>query len=122
MKTFSTLTLLFVLIVAALMTALLDAVLDQHAWDLLEGMTGERMVVGRTGGFLLAVVTGLFLIELGGVGCATYDRMQSDVIDALVWMAENEERLQLARTPPSQKAGAAPNRRLFVFGGYSSGG
>lgn len=112
MKTFSMLTLLFVLVVAALVTALLDAVLDQRAWDLLEGLAGERMVVGRAGGFLLAVVTGLLMIELGGIGCATYDGMQSDVMDALVWLAKNEETLQLAR----------PNERLFVFGGYGSGG
>ena len=116
-KTWSLLTLSVVLAVAALVPALLNAVASQRGWDWLEDVAGETLFAGRAGGFLLAAVTGLLLVELGGIGAATYDEMQRDVVDALAWCQAHEGRLRLARGLP-----ASESKRLFIFGGYSSGG
>ena len=124
MKSFSILTMVYVAVMAAILAAFVNAVVNESFWDSLEDIVGERMFLGQAGGFLLALATGLVLIELGGIGSANFDDMQNDVMDALSWLNDNEERLHLNRivTPQGQSADAKPKRRLFLFGGYSSGG
>ena len=125
MKTSSVLTFAFVLVMVAVIAALLNVALDEYVWDLVEEkMVGDGLRLGQTGIFGLALATGMLLIELGGVGSANFDDMQTDVMDALEWLSKSEERLQLSRAPSpnEQSACSRSNRRLFIFGGYSSGG
>ncbi|KAL7526215.1 hypothetical protein ACHAWF_001682 [Thalassiosira exigua] len=109
MKSLSILTIACVAIMAAMMVALLNALLDDDAWNLLERVLGDRFYIGQMGGFLLALATGIFLMELGGHGSASFNDMQHDVLDALVWLKANENKLGL-------------KTNTLVFGGYSSGG
>jgi len=124
MKSFSILTLTYVALMVAIIAAFINTIMDDDNWGSFEETIGERMHLGQAGGTILAVATGLVLIELGGVGAANFEDMQNDVMDALAWCAKNEERLHLTRTPTPQglSADGKANRRLFIFGGYSSGG
>ncbi|KAL7541657.1 hypothetical protein ACHAXR_011114 [Thalassiosira sp. AJA248-18] len=124
MKTTSILTLAYILVVVAMMTALVNAVMNENWWGCIGDIFGERMLMGQAGGFLLALATGLILMEIGGFGAANFDEMKNDVMDALEWLHANESRLGLKRTTAikGEIADAKSPRRLFVFGGYSSGG
>ena len=134
MRTFSVLTMAFLGVVAALAATLAYAVLGESAWKLLEERTGKGIggdVFGRmVGVFFVAYATGIVLMALGGIGSASFDDMQHDVMDALAWLHANEVKLGLDRHPTTKRGGGYSNevewkhrrRRLFVFGGYSSGG
>ena len=134
MKTFSVLTMTFLGVVAVIVTTLANAVLDDSVWKLLEeGIGGGKIFRGWSGVmgvFLVTYATGIVLMELGGIGSASFDDMQNDVMDALVWLHTNEVKLGLDRHPTTIRGGGSTNevewkyrrRRLFVFGGYSSGG
>ena len=134
MRTFSVLTMAFLGVVAALATTLAYAVLGESAWKLLEERIGKGIggdVFGRmVGVFFVAYATGIVLMALGGIGSASFDDMQHDVMDALAWLHANEVKLGLDRHPTTKRGGGYSNevewkyrrRRLFVFGGYSSGG
>ena len=134
MRTFSVLTMAFLGVVAALAATLAYAVLGESAWKLLEERIGKGIggdVFGRmVGVFFVAYATGIVLMALGGIGSASFDDMQHDVMDALAWLHANEVKLGLDRHPTTKRGGGYSNevewkyrrRRLFVFGGYSSGG
>ena len=123
MKTSSILTLAFILLMIAVMAAILNAMVDEYVWSLGEDSVGDTLFLGgKVGGFLLAFATGLLLMELAGNGSANHDDMQTDVMDALAWLSKNEERLQLSRTKKHRNETKSDQRRLFIFGGYSSGG
>ena len=130
MKSYALLTSVFLYVMAALTTAVVHILLDDHLWELLDDVIGGR-------GIILVYVTGWMSIELGGIGAASFDDMQKDVMDALAWLHVNETRLGLDRHPTTNKRGGGTEhqqqqqqqaewknrrRRLFVFGGYSSGG
>ncbi|KAL9182492.1 hypothetical protein ACHAXT_013144 [Thalassiosira profunda] len=121
MQTFTFLTLLFLVVMAALLTALMHAALGETLWyalgEIMAGthVTGENLHLGQATAFAMLLVAGIFLMEIGGVGAASFEQMQTDVMDALAWLHANEAKLGLQRTEES-------SRRLFVFGGYSSGG
>jgi len=122
MKSLSLLTLVYIIVMVALLMALAHALIDDRTWATFE----DLMVLGQKEVFLLASAAGLFAIELAGVGAASFDDMQNDVLDALAWLNANESRLDLThRTNYSStqvQNNATTNRRPFIFGGYSSGG
>jgi hypothetical protein len=76
------------------------------------GVGVAAVPLGRTGAFLLTFFLGLVAIELAGNGSASFDQMQNDVMDALVYLEKNKKRLGLNISSDAK----------FIFGGYSSGG
>jgi len=126
MKSLSILTMAFVAIMVAIVAAFTNAIVDDSVWVPLEEIVGEKISFGLAGGYMLAFLTGLVLIELGGIGSANFDDMQSDVMDALSWLNDNEERLHLVDASSTHGCGsnadAKSKQRCFIFGGYSSGG
>ena len=79
MKSISILTLMFVAFMVAIIATFTNTILDNDIWGLsVEEIVRERMRLGRAGGILLSLITGLLLIELGGLGAATFEDMQND--------------------------------------------
>ena len=116
MKSLSLLTLVYIFAMVALLMAIAHVFIDEKTFSLLGGV----MILGHKEVFLLASVAGLFLIELAGIGAASFDAMQNDVLDALKWIRDNESMLNLAAK--NNDATTHRRRRPFIFGGYSSGG
>ena len=77
--------------------------------------------------------TSLMLMEIIGKNSASFDDMQSDVMDALAWYEKNKEMLGLNGREKETSAILSSGRHAnllkptktktpFIFGGYSSGG
>ena len=136
MKSFSTLTLAFLLISSAITMAVVDFLLDDAYLETQSDADDRAMgwcdSSRRTTLFFLVAAFGLALMELGGHGSASFDDMQNDVMDALAWLDANDEILGLYRNEVGDGGGGSSSRSdsemkrsrrgPFVFGGYSSGG
>ena len=110
MKTFSILTLLFITIMCLLIMTLAKIIPnDDSCISISESIVGNSITNflvkfytiigentnGQEGIFLLLFIWGLLLIQLGGDGCATFDDMQHDVLQALSWLKSNEDLIGL---------------------------
>ena len=134
MKTFNILTLTSIAVMVALIATVLNAVMHENHWNVLEEIFGEeRKDYLNVALISLLTITGLLLIQLGGIGAATHEDMQQDVMDALAWLRANESKLGLKHTKAAAVKEEGPieidatkttksSKRLFIFGGYSSGG
>lgn len=118
MKTFTTLTMVFIAIVAAALTAVINVVIaDYVSWDVFEELVGVKPLPGGAsiaGVYLASFATLVLLMELGGAGAASFEHMKSDVIDALTWIENNRDVITAG--------GETKKKGLLLFGGYSSGG
>jgi hypothetical protein len=119
-RTFSPLSILFVAIMAGVFVTLLHSFIGTDGWRYVEEMFATHVGVGvaavplgRTRAFLLTFFMGLVAMELAGHGSASFDQMQNDVMDALVYLEKNKKRLGL---------NISSDDAQFIFGGYSSGG
>lgn len=128
-RTFSPLTLLFVTIKALMLLTLMDWFLGNDGWTVLDEIIATHFPTqqassvpfGRTSVFILTVLFGLLLIQVAGMGSATFDQMQNDVMDAVAYLEKNKKRFGLNFSSARTK-GSNENVSPFVFGGYSSGG
>ena len=130
-RTFSPLTLLFVTIKALMLLTLLDWFIGNDGWAAVEEIIAihfptqqalSAVPLGRTSAFILTVLFGLLLIQVAGMGSASFDQMQNDVMDAIAYLEKNKKRLGLNFSSASATKGSNENVSPFVFGGYSSGG
>ena len=115
-RVYSILTLLYVVAVVAALKCLMDGVI----FLLFESSTMDFLAEWKVNGvtaLFAALSTGFFLMELGGLGAASFTEMQNDVMDAIAWFDENKDKLLHRHRSSSQTL-----RRKIVFGGYSSGG
>lgn len=97
-----------------MMRLMVDLILTYHGVS-VGGML-EEWNIGEVTALFVMFSIGLFLMELGGRGSATFDEMQTDVMDALAWFDSNRHKLV-----KNHERGAKTNNQI-VFGGYSSGG
>ena len=118
-KLFSDLTFLFVAIMVGIFALFVAAVGGKEIVE-------EMVAGGFMGVITLVFALSLVAIELAGHGSASFEDMQNDVMDALVWLDVNKERLQLASCrdaiTSTTNSGLKTSKPFFVFGGYSSGG
>ena len=131
MKTLSILTLVFVVAMSLLIMAFVNTLINYadpailSSWvGTLESMLGGK-VIRQEVIFILLFATGLLLIHLGGVGAAKYDDMTHDVMTALKFIDTNSDKLGLkccGEHEQSNPDAKSSKKRLFIFGGYSSGG
>ena len=131
MKALSILTLVFVVAMSLLIMAFINTWINYadpavlSSWvRTLESMLGEE-IIRQEVVFILLFATGLLLIQLGGVGAAKYDDMTHDVMTALKFIDTNSDKLGLkccGEHEQSNPDAKSSKKRLFIFGGYSSGG
>lgn len=140
MKTFSTLTLAFLLLSSAIITSTIDFLLDDSYYETLCNAAERTMTGWCDGGalratiFVLVMAFGWASMEWGGMGSASFGDMQRDVMDALAWLDANDDVLGLYRVEEDVGGGGSSSigdggrrtskrrKHPFVFGGYSSGG
>lgn len=114
-RVFSPLTFLYVTVMIALITVLLDAILSYHDLSIVHLLGKEKF--GVPAALFVAFSTALILMALGGYGSASFVDMQNDVMDALAWFDANKHALFMEQ--PQHKT---EKNNPFIFGGYSSGG
>ena len=121
MQTFNILTLTYIIINAFLIMAMVNASLpwlsEWEAMSLMKESIPQEEVV-----LLILFITGLLLMQLGGIGAASFDEMQNDVLTALKWLKANEDRIGVKCSSASREESKSSNQSQFIFGGYSSGG